>query len=69
MFSSLLLLIQAGVCEALCYFATKIPVPNKQIGNYIDQIPVHQKALYLYPTNALEIKKIVQKLANKHSSG
>ena len=50
-------------------YANKIPAPNKNIKNYLGEIPINNKSIYLPPTDKEEIMKLINRLENKHSSG
>ena len=50
-------------------FSNRIPSPSKPIKDYLHLIQSNRSSLFLHPTNAQEIKKIVSKLPNKCSSG
>ena len=62
--------------ELGCFFAgigsklaAKTPKSNININDYIDKIRNNEKSLYLYPTNEIEIKKLIMELPNKASAG
>ena len=50
-------------------YANKIPTSNKTIESYLGKIPINTNSIYLSPTDKNEIKKLIGKLENKHSSG
>ena len=50
-------------------YANKIPTSNKPIESYLGKIPINTNSIYLSPTDKNEIKKLIGKLENKHSSG
>ena len=47
----------------------KVPNSTKPIESYINKINQNEKSLYLTPTTAAEIEKLIMKLKNKLSSG
>ena len=50
-------------------YANKITPPAKTIESYLGKIPINNHSIYLPPTDKNEIKKLINKLENKHSSG
>ena len=49
--------------------AQKNPLPKKDIYDYINKIPRQVQSLYLHQTTEQEVKKFINKLPNKPSSG
>ena len=50
-------------------FANKIDRSSTDIHQYMDKINSNEKSMFLHPTNKSEIKALINKLSNKHSSG
>ena len=50
-------------------YANKIDHPNKSIKEYISKIRRNEKSMFLHPTNKNEIRKLINELPNKRSSG
>ena len=50
-------------------FANKIDKPENDTNYYLSKIKPNSKSMFLHPTNKMEIKKLIEKLPNKHSSG
>ena len=50
-------------------FAGKIPVPAKNINEYLKKIPHSEKSLFMTPTTEKEVLKLICSLPNKMSSG
>ena len=50
-------------------FAKKTPKPKTNIETYIAKIEENNKSLFLYPTNTVEVTKLIDSLKNKKSSG
>ena len=50
-------------------YAKKIPLPQKNINTYLDQIPHNDHTIFMTPTSTMEIARVIQQLPNKHSSG
>ena len=50
-------------------YANKIPNSKQDPHYYLDKIPLEEKSIYLVPTTASEIGKLICKLPNKSSSG
>ena len=49
--------------------AQKIPSPRKNIHDYINKIPRQLQSLYLSQTTEQQVKKLINNLPNKTSSG
>ena len=50
-------------------YANKIPKAKQDLHYYLSKIPCEEKSIYLLPTTACEISKLICKLPNKSSSG
>ena len=50
-------------------FAQKIKDSTTSINNYVKQIPMNVKNLFLKPTTELEVTRLIDELPNKKSSG
>ena len=50
-------------------FANKIPASKKCINDYLNNIPLNEKSLFMQPTTENEVLKLIGSLPNKGSSG
>ena len=50
-------------------YANKIDHPKKSIDEYMSKIMRNEKSMFLHPTNKHEIRKLINELPNKRSSG
>ena len=50
-------------------FAEKITPPNIPIQDYINKIIPSQNSMFMYPTSPTEVKKLIEELISKNSSG
>ena len=50
-------------------YAKQIPRSNSSINSYLNKIKRNDKSIYVSPTNESEVLSIIDKLANKNSTG